>query len=195
MYYVYLYLREDRTPYYVGKGIGRRCYKKHIRGGGNFTPPKDRIVIVKYFDNEEESYLFEEWLISVYKRKSEGGILINLRDGGVNGIIIPTDFEKRKKHIQERDRKYHRQYYKNNPNKQKQYRDKRGEERKKTAKEWYEKNKEDYLKIRKEKYDKEKKREYYLKNKEEINRKNTERYWKKKALQMSKTDDTVSSLL
>jgi hypothetical protein len=146
MYYVYFYLREDKTPYYVGKGIGRRCYRQHIRGGGNFTPPKDRIVIVKYFDNEEESYLFEKWLVSLYGRKSDGGILINLKEGGSNGAIIPTDLEERKKHIQQRNRKYHRQYYKNNPDKQKEYREKRKEQRKETGKKWYEKNKEDYLK-------------------------------------------------
>ena len=78
MYYVYLWVREDRTPYYVGKGKEYRAYVKHTWGKRWISPPpKDRIVIVKYFDNEEESYLFEEELISVYKRKSEGGILIN----------------------------------------------------------------------------------------------------------------------
>lgn len=183
MYYVYLYLREDRTPYYVGKGIGRRCYNKHIRNGRNFTPPKDRITIVKEFENEEESYEYEKWIISLYRRKSDGGILINLQDGGVDGNIIPKDLAERKKHIQEWNINYHRQYYKNNPNKQKEYREKRKEQRKETYEKWYEKNKEDYLKKRKEKYDKEKKREYYLKNKEEIDRKNMERYWKKKQLQ------------
>ena len=183
MYYVYLYLRENRTPYYVGKGIGRRCYNQHIRGGGNFTPPKDRIIIVKQFEDEEESYYFEKLLVSLYGRKIDGGILINIKEGGKDGVIIPTDLKERKQYIQQRDRNYHRQYYKNNPDKQKQYREKRKEQRKETSNKWYEKNKEDYLKRRKEKYNKEKKREYYLKNKEEINRKNIERYWKKKTLQ------------
>lgn len=183
MYYVYLYLREDRTPYYVGKGIGRRCYNPHIRGGGNFTPPKDRIIIVKKFEDEEESYCFEKWLISFYGRKSDGGILINITEGGKDGAIIPTDLEERKNYILQRDRKYHRQYYKNNPDKQKKYREKRKEQRKETYEKWYEKNKEYYLNRKKEQYDKEKKKEYYLKNKEEINRKNKERYWKRKQSQ------------
>jgi hypothetical protein len=178
MWYVYMYLRENRTPYYVGKGISRRCYKKHFRGGGNFTPPKDRIIILKYFDNQEDSYIFEDWLIKLYGRKSEGGILINMREGGGKNGNILTEEEKELKKIKQRE--YQREYYKNNPEKQKSYREKRKEERKKTEKEWYKNNREKYLENRRKKYDKEKKREYYLKNKEEIDRKNMQRYWKRK---------------
>lgn len=79
MYYVYLWLREDRTPYYVGKGKGYRAFSKHRKAT---PPPKDRIIIVKEFEDEEESYLFEEWLIQLYGRKSDGGILINQSIGG-----------------------------------------------------------------------------------------------------------------
>ena len=103
MWYVYLYLRRNKTPYYVGKGIGRRCYNKHIRGGGNITPPKERIIIVKYFDTEEKSYFFEDWLIQVYGRKIEGGILINMREGGgTNGNIL-TEEERQLRKIKQRE--------------------------------------------------------------------------------------------
>ena len=45
MYYVYLWVREDRTPYYVGKGKEYRAYIKHIWGKRWISPPpKDRIV-------------------------------------------------------------------------------------------------------------------------------------------------------
>ena len=78
MYYVYLYLREDRTPYYVGKGSGKRINQRHRLNGGKFLPlpPLDRRVIIKYFDYEDECFLFEEWLIEFYGRKIDGGILI-----------------------------------------------------------------------------------------------------------------------
>jgi len=79
MFYVYLWLREDRTPYYVGKGKGYRAFSKHRKAT---PPPKDRIIIVKEFEDEEESYLFEEWLIQIYGRKCDGGILINQSIGG-----------------------------------------------------------------------------------------------------------------
>lgn len=78
-YYVYLYLREDKTPYYVGKGKGNRVYSKNRRLQ---PPPKDRILIL---DNltEEEAFRKEITLIKQYGRKDNGtGILANLTDGG-----------------------------------------------------------------------------------------------------------------
>ena len=75
-----MYLREDNTPYYVGKGSGKRIYMKH-----NISVPKkkDRILIV-YIDLDEESaFKLERYFISYYGRKDlETGILRNLTDGG-----------------------------------------------------------------------------------------------------------------
>jgi hypothetical protein len=146
MYYVYLWVRKNRTPYYVGKGKEYRAYVKHTWGKRWISPPpKDRIVIVKYFDNEEESYLFEEWLISVYKRKSEGGILINRSIGGRNrSSLIRTQEEKEKLRI-ESLKKYQR-----------------SEKGKETQRKWVERNKE---RVRKNK------KKYADKNKEILNEK------------------------
>ena len=81
-YYTYAYLREDRTPYYIGKGSGGRAYKKERR---EFKPPKDksRIIFLKQNLTEEEAFKHEIYMIAVFGRKDLGtGILRNLTDGG-----------------------------------------------------------------------------------------------------------------
>jgi hypothetical protein len=42
IFYTYLWLREDGTPYYAGKGIWSRITEKHRRHGA--SPPKHLIV-------------------------------------------------------------------------------------------------------------------------------------------------------
>lgn len=113
MYYVYLYLREDRTPYYVGKGIGKRINQRHKLGKNKFLPlpPVDRRVILKHFDNEEDCFVFEEWLIELYGRKLDGGILNNQCKGG-GGCTRGRNFdrvkynEKNKDKIASRQKRY-----------------------------------------------------------------------------------------
>ena len=74
-YYTYLWLRNDGTPYYVGKGHGNRAFRK----GG---PPKDRILIQE-FPSEDDAFAAEVFLISYYGRKDIGtGCLRNLTSGG-----------------------------------------------------------------------------------------------------------------
>ena len=83
MYYTYAYLREDKTPYYIGKGSSRRAYSPNHRIN---LPPKDRILILKRFENECDAFKHEMYMISVLGRKDLGtGILQNLSDGGTGG--------------------------------------------------------------------------------------------------------------
>jgi hypothetical protein len=81
-FYTYAYLRRDRyTPYYIGKGCGKRCYDGR---GKNCVPPKNksRIVIIKNNLTEKEAFILEEKLISFWGRKCDGGVLLNLSPGG-----------------------------------------------------------------------------------------------------------------
>ena len=87
-YYVYMYLREDGTPYYVGKGKATRAYDKFrmIK-----VPPKDRIKIVLTNLTEEQAFANEKDFIAWYGRKDNNtGILRNLTDGGegASGRIV-----------------------------------------------------------------------------------------------------------
>jgi hypothetical protein len=77
-----MWLREDGTPYYVGKGSGWRAYNKH-KWHGN-PPPKGRMVFYIAID-ESEAFENEIALIWYYGRIDLGtGILRNMTDGGEN---------------------------------------------------------------------------------------------------------------
>ena len=81
-YYVYAYLRENSTPYYIGRGTGRRAWNK---GSGEVSPPQNmsRIIIVEDNLSNVGSLAIERQLIRWYGRKDLGsGILRNKTDGG-----------------------------------------------------------------------------------------------------------------
>jgi hypothetical protein len=81
-FYTYAYLREDKTPYYIGKGSGKRYYKRTKRC---IKPPKDKskIIFLKQNLTEEEAFKHEKYMIAVFGRKDNGtGILYNKTDGG-----------------------------------------------------------------------------------------------------------------
>ena len=95
-YYTYAYLREDGTPYYIGKGNGRRAYQKQKW----HNPPKNksRIIFLKQNLTEEEAFKHEIYMIAVFGRKDLGtGILRNRTNGGegVSGLVH-TDESKKK---------------------------------------------------------------------------------------------------
>ena len=98
MYYVYSYLREDYSPYYIGKGSGNRAYTK---GPKEVKPPKDRsrVKIIKESLTEEESFDVEKLYILVVGRIDLGtGILRNKTDGGdgASGAIVSPEERKRR---------------------------------------------------------------------------------------------------
>ena len=86
-YYVYLYLREDGTPYYCGKGSGQRAWSKDRITSIPINP--SLIVIVAYNLFELWAFGLERRFIRWYGRKDNNtGILDNLTDGGdgVSGL-------------------------------------------------------------------------------------------------------------
>ena len=102
-FYTYAYLREDRTPYYIGKGTGNRAYRKNRR----IKPPKDksRIIFLKKNLLEEEAFRHEIYMIAVFGRKDLGtGILHNRTNGGEGPSGMVHSEETRKK-ISEATRK------------------------------------------------------------------------------------------
>ena len=95
-YYTYAYLRKNDTPYYIGKGCNHRAWIKNP--GERVKPPKDksRILILKRFAKEDEAFKHEEYMIAVLGRKIDGGILINLCEGGQGSSCPKTEEHKRK---------------------------------------------------------------------------------------------------
>ena len=97
IYYTYTFLREDRTPYYIGKGKDKRRYVKSDR---TVFPPKDksRILILKQNLTEEEAFRHEVYMIAVFGRKDLGtGILHNKTNGG-DGVSgwVPNEGTRKK---------------------------------------------------------------------------------------------------
>jgi len=120
-YYTYAYLREDGTPYYIGKGINGRAYSSYR------TIPKprdkDRIIFLKQNLTEEEAFKHEKYMIAVLGRKDLGtGILRNLTEGGdgTSGFTHSEETKlkmKSRKHTEESKRKISEALSgKNNPN-------------------------------------------------------------------------------
>jgi hypothetical protein len=87
-YYVYMYLREDGTPYYIGKGKDKRAWKKHKTV--NLPTDLNRIILVERNLSEEEALQKENKLVLKYGRKDiKTGILYNRTDGGDEGRLRP----------------------------------------------------------------------------------------------------------
>lgn len=98
-FYTYAYLREDGTPYYIGKGKGDRAFRK--RKGEIKVPSRERILILKRNLTEREAFDHERYMIFILGRKNNGtGILRNLTDGGegtAGKILTPEHIYQRQK--------------------------------------------------------------------------------------------------
>jgi hypothetical protein len=80
-FYVYMYLKDNGVPFYVGKGSGARAYD---RTNHRAKAPKNREqILLEYYPTENDAFFAEKFLIALYGRKDQGtGCLWNLTDGG-----------------------------------------------------------------------------------------------------------------
>jgi hypothetical protein len=81
-FYVYIWLRDDGTPYYVGKGRADRAFtnKHHIP----HRPDDPERILVQEYITEAEAFEAEIFFIDYYGRINSGtGCLRNQTEGGV----------------------------------------------------------------------------------------------------------------
>ena len=98
-FYTYAYLREDGSPYYIGKGTGKRMHKNSHNVN---RPPLERRIYLKTGLTEEEAHQHERYMIAVLGRKDNGtGILRNLTDGGegVSGKVTSEETKEKLRQI------------------------------------------------------------------------------------------------
>lgn len=98
-YYVYAYLRSKDSergprlsPYYIGKGSGRRVYDKKR----SIARPADSsyVVFLEEGLTESEAFALEKYAVALYGRiDKEEGILWNMTDGGegCSGVIMSQE--------------------------------------------------------------------------------------------------------
>ena len=76
-FYVYAYLREDGSPYYIGKGTGNRINQRAYHYVN--LPPVARRIKLIWDETSDFCYRYEEMLIAYYGKKHDGtGILRNI---------------------------------------------------------------------------------------------------------------------
>ena len=115
-FYVYVFLRAmdsvngpKYSPYYVGKGRGKRVYEKN---GRTVPAPRDRscIAFVEEGLTEAEAFSLEIYCIHTYGRVDLGtGILRNRTNGGegASGLVVTEETRRKMSELKQGDKHPH----------------------------------------------------------------------------------------
>jgi hypothetical protein len=95
MVYAYIWLRQDGTPYYVGKGKGDRAFEQT---GHRVRRPQDSdSIIVQEYETEDDAFEAERFFIAYFGRADlKTGRLRNLTDGGegISGAVRTEEWKR-----------------------------------------------------------------------------------------------------
>ncbi|SRR6266849_6000358 len=98
--YTYLWLHEDGTPYYVGKGKGSRAFVHHEHGNCVRCPENLDRIVIQMHSSETDAFIAEKSLIANYGRIDLGtGCLQNMTEGGFGFrglVLVPSIVRKPK---------------------------------------------------------------------------------------------------
>lgn len=102
-FYVYIHKKPDGTPFYVGKGHGKRAYQftRRTQWHQNIVAKYGKNnIIVEIINCVSESQAFDLEKVYIKQLRDAGICLVNLTDGGegVTGLVrgTPTPDHKRK---------------------------------------------------------------------------------------------------
>lgn len=98
-FYVYIHKKPDGTPFYVGKGHGKRAYKFYDRNPyhQSILDKYKGSVIVEIINCQNESEAFDLEKIYIKQLRDQGYRLSNQTDGGegVSGFKLPDEIKER----------------------------------------------------------------------------------------------------
>ena len=89
IYYIYAYLREDGSPYYIGKGKGNRAFSHTHKVK---VPPLSRIIFMEKNLSNIGACALERRYIRWYGRKCNNTVMLrNLTEGGEGNTAKRSD--------------------------------------------------------------------------------------------------------
>ena len=94
-FYTYVWLREDGSPWYVGKGFGNRACQ---RCKGHWAPKDRSLIKLQNWADEPTALAYEFYQIDFWGRKNIGtGVLHNLTEGGegTSGCVLSEETKRK----------------------------------------------------------------------------------------------------